>query len=281
MTSYGCPYNCNFCGNQQLREVGQYVKLKRTVDGCIKELKYMKDTWGLKNVLFVDDILTLDKKWLMEFLPKYREHVNCSFACFGHVNCLDEEMVTEMAKSGCQTIWLGIQTGCPQHRKLLDRPETNEQIIKVSEWIKKNKIKLMVDHISGLPYENDITHEISYSLYERIDADVINVYECLYFPKAGINELALKCGYLKSEDIPIINEGKHVVYQQGNKGHHFYDKYAKAIIALPLKSAFAEFLPMVIVKSLVFIKAGRFYICNAMIENEVFFTWNAILKKLG
>ena len=282
MTSYGCPYNCTFCGNQQLREVGQYVKMKRTVDGCIKELKYMKDTWGLQNVLFVDDILTLDKKWLMEFLPKYREHINCNFACFGHVNCLDEEMIEEMAKSNCKTIWLGIQSGCQHHRKdILDRPETNEQIIKASAWIKKHGIKLMVDHICGLPFESDYTHDLSYQLYETINPDVINVYECLYFPKAGINQQALKCGYLKPEDIDLINEGKHIVYQQGNKGQHFFDKYAKGLVSIPLKGAAWEFLPMAIIKLIVHLRAGRGYIATAMIENEFYFTFNAILKKLG
>jgi hypothetical protein len=111
MTSYGCPYNCTFCGNQQLREVGQYVKLKRSVDCCIAELKMMKEKYGLNNVLFVDDILTLDKAWLMEFLPKYSAEINAPFACFGHVNCIDEEMVVAMAKARCQTMWFGIQSG--------------------------------------------------------------------------------------------------------------------------------------------------------------------------
>ena len=282
MTSYGCPFSCTFCGNQQLREVGQYVKLKRTVDGCIKELKYMKEKWGLKNVLFVDDILTLDKKWLMEFLPKYRENVNCNFACFGHVNCLDEEMIAEMAKSNCKTIWLGIQSGCEQHRKhILDRPETNEQIEKASGWIKKYGIKLMVDHICGLPFESDYTLDLSYALYEKIQPDVINVYECLYFPKAKINEQALQCGYLQKEEIDLINEGKHVVYQQGNKGKHYFDKYAKALVSIPLKGAAWEFLPMALIKLIIHLRAGRGYIATAMIENEVFFTWRAVLKKLG
>ena len=281
MTSYGCPYNCTFCGNQQLREVGQYVKLKRTVKSCIDELKMMKEKYGLQNVLFVDDILTLDKKWLMEFLPEYRKHVNVPFACFGHVNCIDEEMVKEMALSKCQTMWFGIQSGCPQHRKeILDRPETNEQIILVAKWVKDNGIKLMVDHISGLPYESDITHELSMALYKEIKADVINVYECLYFPKAKINEYALKCGYLQPEEIHKINRGQHIVYQQGNKGHYFFDKYAKAIVALPLGGGVFEFLPMPLLKLLIHLRAGRGYIANAMIQNELFFTWRAILKRL-
>ena len=283
MTSYGCPYNCTFCGNQQLREVGQYVKMKRSVECCIAELKMMKERYGLQNVLFVDDILTLDKVWLMQFLPEYRKHINVPFACFGHVNCMDEEEVEEMAKSRCQTIWLGIQSGCPNHRKeILDRPETNEQIIKVSGWIKKHGIKLMVDHICGLPYESDLTHDLSVNLYKKINADVINVYECLYFPKAKINEYALKCGYLQPEDIPKINRGEHIVYQQGNKSGEFYNKYVKSIVSIPLGGdAFWEFVPLFIIKSLVFIKAGRFYIGNAMIQNELFFTIRAILKRLG
>ena len=195
---------------------------------------------------------------------------------------MDEEEIAEMAKSKCQTIWLGIQSGCPNHRKyILDRPETNEQIIKVSEWIKKYGIKLMVDHISGLPYESDLTHELSYALYEHIQADVINVYECLYFPKAKINEHALKCGYLVKEDIEKINRGQFIVYQQGNKSGHFYNKYSKCIVSIPLQNAAWEFLPLTIIKLFVHARAGRLYIANAMIQNEAFFTIRAILKKLG
>lgn len=282
MTSYGCPYNCTFCGNEQLRAVGQYVKLKRSVEGCIKELKKMKERWGLKYVLFVDDILTLDKKWLMEFLPRYRQEINAPFACFGHVNCMDEEEVEEMAKSNCKTIWLGIQSGCEHHRRnILDRPETNEQIIKVSGWIKKHGIKLMVDHICGLPGESDITHELSDSLYRKIEPDVVNVYECLYFPKSKINEHALKCGYLQPSDIEKINRGQHVVYQQGNKSGHFYNKYSKTLVSIPLKQAAWELLPLNVIKAFVHIKAGRWFIGNAMIQNEAFFTYRAIMKKLG
>lgn len=282
MTSYGCPFRCNFCNNEQLAKVGQYVKLKRTVEGCIKELKFMKDKYGLKNVLFVDDILTLDKKWLMEFLPQYREHINVPFACFGHVNCLDEEQVAEMAKSKCQTLWFGVQSGCEFHRKhILDRPETNEQILKVAGYVKKYGIKLMIDHICGLPYESDLTHEISAALYMMMKPDVINVYECLYFPKAGINDQALKCGYLVPEDIPKINRGQHVVYQQGNKGGEYFNKYAKSLVAIPLKAAAWEFLPMSLIKLVIHLRAGRGYIASSMIQNEFYFTARAILKKLG
>lgn len=274
--------NCRFCGNEQLRAVGQYVKLKRTVENCIAELKMMKEKYGLRNVLFVDDILTLDKAWLMKFLPEYRKHINVPFACFGHVNCIDEEMVKEMALSKCQTMWFGIQSGCQHHRKeILDRPETNEQIIKVAKWVKDNGIKLMVDHISGLPYESDITHEISMALYQEINPDVINVYECLYFPKASINDYAIKCGYLQEADIPKINRGLHVIYQQGNKSGHFFNKYSKALVSIPLGGGAWEFLPMALIKLIVHLRAGRGYIANAMIQNEVFFSIRAILKKLG
>jgi len=282
MTSYGCPFNCSFCGNQQLREVGHYLKLRRTVDSCIKELKHLKKHWGMERVLFVDDILTLDKKWLLEFLPKYREKIDLPFACFGHVNAMDEERVEALAKSKCQTIWIGIQTGCEHHRKeILDRKETNEQIKKAAGWVKKHGIKLMIDHICGLPFESDMTNELSHILYSEIKPDVVNVYECLYFPKAKINEHALKCRYLCNDDIDKINRGEHIIYQQGNKSGHFYNKYAKAFVTIPLGSLVWEFLPMWAIKLVVHLKAGRGFIANAMVQNELFFTWRAIQKKLG
>lgn len=281
MTHYGCPFNCTFCGNEQMRKVGFFRKIERDVDKCIEELQMLM-LKGMEYVLFVDDIFTMNKLWTDRFLGEYKVFVDLPFTCFGHVNALDEDRIKWLKDAGCEMIWLGIQSGDEMHRKkVLNRHETNEKIIEVCGLIKKYGIKLMVDHICGLPLESDISHELSYNLYSVIKPDVVNVYELLYFPKAKINEYALKCGYLKKEDIQLINEGKHIVYQQGNRGQHFYNKFAKGFVSIPLGGVVWEFLPLWLLKLIVHLRAGRAYIIRVMIQNELYFTWKAIKKKAG
>jgi uncharacterized radical SAM superfamily protein len=279
MTSFGCPFNCSFCGNEQLRKIGLYKSLKRSVEGCIKELRHLKER-GMKYVLFVDDIFTCDRNWLNDFINLYILDIHLPFACFIHPKFIDADIVALLKKGGCHTAWMGIQTGLePLRKNILNRSETNLEIINAAKLIKQTGIKLMIDHIFGIPFENLISQDISYSLYNEIKPNIINCYQLLYFPKAKIIEHAINSGYLFPKDIEEINQGKGIVYQTNNKGNFFYDTYAKGMITIPLGNILYELLPMIIIKLIVHIKAGRIFMPIAIIQNEIFFTWKAILKK--
>lgn len=211
ITSFGCPFRCSFCNNHQLhRKI-----IKRNPENCVAEIKHLKDR-GLKKVLFEDDIFTIDKKWLKSFLSLYKE-LNLSFTCFGHPKYLNKEIIELLKDSGCQMIWLGIQSASEKLRRdILNRFETNDEIINTCKLIKKYGIKIMIDHIFGIPTETEEDIIFSYDFYKRLKPDVVNCYELLYFPKAKINEY----GRSKAK------------YQ--NQGGEHYKKYVKAFTSLPL-----------------------------------------------
>ena len=280
MTSFGCPFNCSFCGNEQLRKVKHHKYFRRSITGCIKELKYLKEK-GMKYVLFVDDIFTCDKSFLFNFLPLYRDAIGLPFACFGHPQYLNKDNIIKLKEAGCHTIWIGIQSGDERLRmQILNRPEKNVQIIQVCDAIKQNGIKLIVDHIFGIPTENAMSQDISYNLYTRIKPDIVNCYELLYFPKAKIIDYALKVAYLMPEDVEKINQGKYITYQTGNFGKQFYDEYTKSFCAIPVGGLMAEILPLNIIKLIAHIKAGHGYTPIAMIQNEIYFSIRALWQKL-
>lgn len=278
MTSFGCPFNCFFCGNEQLRKVKKHRMIRRKVDACMMELQQMKVA-GMKSVLFVDDIFTSDKDWLKSFLAKFKEQIAVPFTCFVHPRFIDEEVATLLADAGCEMAWMGIQTGAEQLRKeVLNRPESNEDIVKACELIKGAGMKLMVDHIFGIPFENDMSNDISYTLYKHIKADVVNCYNLLYFPKAKIIEHAMRAGILTPLQIADINKGEGVVYQLGDKVNPYYDKYCKAMIAIPLGGIEFELLPEWLIKLIVHLRAGRGFIVKVMLQNELYFTWRRLWK---
>lgn len=272
--------NCSFCGNEQLRKVNKHRMIRRTVEGCIKELEHLKKR-GMKYVLFVDDIFTCDSVWLADFLVQYKLYIDLPFCCFVHPKFINEITADTLRASGCHIAWMGIQTGHEQLRRdILGRNETNKEIIEAAKAIKKANIKLMVDHIFGIPFESEMTQDLSYALYREIKPDIVNCYQLLYFPKAKIIEHAVKFGYLSPGDDTKINSGKGIVYQTNNKGQFFYDMYAKGMAAIPLHSVLWELLPMIIIKLIVHIKAGRLFMVKAIIENELYFTGKSIFKKL-
>ncbi|MFA5091009.1 MAG: radical SAM protein [Candidatus Omnitrophota bacterium] len=280
MTSIGCPFNCSYCGNEQMRKVSQFKFIRRSVDGCIAELQYLKSR-GMKYVLFVDDILTCDKKWLLEFMPKYKTEIGLPFCCFGHPKYLDEETVAALKDGGCHSIWIGIQTGDEGIRKqILNRPESNKEIVDSCAIVKRHGIKLIIDHIFGIPAESAISNDISNNLYTVIKPDIVNCYNLLYFPKAKIIDFAVSMGNLTPQQVKEIEEGKGAVYQLTNKNQDFYRQYAKTFCAIPVGGLIAEILPMSFIKLIAYARAGRMFIPWAMIQNEIYFTVKSLWRKL-
>jgi hypothetical protein len=268
------------CGNEQMRKVGNFKFIKRSVEGCIEELHNLKNFHGMKYVLFVDDILTADKKWLMEFMTTYKRVIDLPFCCFAHPKFLDEDIVKSLKDGGCHSIWIGIQTGDEGLRKkILNRPESNKEIVDSCAIVKKHGIKLIVDHIFGIPSESAMSNDISQNLYTIIKPDIVNCYHLLYFPKAKIIEHAIAHGCLTPAQVQDIEQGKGAVYQLTSK-EDYYNQYAKTFCAIPIGGLISEIMPMWMIKLVAYLKAGRGFIPLAMIQNEVYFTLKSIWRKL-
>lgn len=280
MTSFGCPFNCSYCGNEQLRSIGKFHYSKRTVEGCIRELKHLK-TRGMKYVLFVDDILTANKKWFAKFSEAYQREIDLPYCCFAHPKFLTEDIVDCLKASGCHTVWIGIQTGDePIRKKILNRQETNKEIIDSCALVKKSGIKLIVDHIFDIPSETAMSNDISYNLYSIIKPDIINCYNLLYFPKSKIIEHAVALGYLTPKQVADINVGKGDVYQLADPNKRFYSQYAKTFCALPIGGLIPEVLPTFLIKLIAYWKAGRFFIPICVLQNEIYFSIQSLWRKL-
>lgn len=214
MTGFGCPFKCSFCNSPQLHK----KLIRRSVEGCIEELKYLKSI-GMKYVLFVDDVFTINKEWLVNFLDSYRRNIVLPFTCFGHSKCISDDITPLLRRSKCECVWLGVQSGSEITRKdILNRHETNEEISKACECIKRSKLKLMIDHIFGLPFDSYEKIVESFNFYKSLKPDIVNAYELLYFPKTDI------CKY-------GVPENKALYQRQGGLD---YKKYSKAFTTIPL-----------------------------------------------
>ena len=212
MTGFGCPFRCSFCNTHQLNK----KITRRSAENCIEELSYLKER-GLRYVLFDDDIFTINKNWLNDFLNLYQRHVKLPFTCFGHAKYINSEIATMLKSANCQCVWLGVQSGSETTRKdILNRTETNKEIKEACDIIKANGLKLMIDHIFGLPFDNIDKLAKSYHFYKTLKPDVVNVYELLYLPKAEIN----KYGSSKA------------LYQK--QGGDDYKRYARSFASIPL-----------------------------------------------
>jgi len=211
MTSRGCFFKCSYCCNNLYFKLYSNEKdhvRRRSADNVIEELRIVRRRGITKYVEFWDDIFTLNKKWLREFAPKYRNKIGLPFLCYAHPRFIDEETVDLLASAGCETIKMGIQSVDPKTlREVLHRVGLVEDVRRAARMLEEKGIKLVVEHIIGIPGEGPENQEEAARIYSEIRAKKYNSYSLVHFPGTEIIKISKEMGLLDEEKINAIESG--------------------------------------------------------------------------
>jgi anaerobic magnesium-protoporphyrin IX monomethyl ester cyclase len=210
-TSRGCAFNCTFCNNSMLHSLYSmqvnHVR-RRSPGNVIEELKQAKAQWKIKMVCFADDIFVTSKTWLDEFIGLYKREIAIPFFCFMYPNANSSELVLLLKNGGCRMISIGVESGSERVRKeIFLRLESNVDILRAADLVKKSGIKLCLDHIMGTPTETEEELKSGMALYNKAKPDRMNTLWLTYYPGTKIIDIALEKGILDAQSVARINEG--------------------------------------------------------------------------
>jgi anaerobic magnesium-protoporphyrin IX monomethyl ester cyclase len=190
----GCPYTCSFCFNHVSMKTqdGRWTRL-RTVENVIQELHWLKDVYKVILIHFQDDTFILNKKWLSEFLPRYRDEIKLPFICNVRGDLTNPELVTMLAEAGCCRVAMGIESGSDELRmKILNKKMSNDQIIEACDLYNQHGIKIMGQNIFGAPGETVETAMSTIDLNIRCKTHIGMFSFFTPYPGTKLGELATK-----------------------------------------------------------------------------------------
>lgn len=172
----GCPYNCTYCHNHELRLAyagkGRFVRF-RSPQNIIDEMKKVREDYGMKTVSFCADTFTLYPR-LSEFLDLYKKEIGLPFFCQGRFNELTEEIARKLGEAGCFYMALGVESGNERLRNIvLKRNMSDGQIASGSALLHKYGIKFIAYVMFGLPGETLAEALSTVEMLGRIGADSI------------------------------------------------------------------------------------------------------------
>lgn len=161
MTQRGCPYRCGYCAHGTLPELypGQRYVRRRSVANVIEELRWIRGLYPeLGYLAFYDDIFTLNKKWLREFAPRYRDEIALPFWCYTYPGHCDDESASLLKQMGIDHVQVGIQSGSDRTlREIYNRPDP-AQVGATARILDNYGIRLRYDLIAGNPLETEEDH---------------------------------------------------------------------------------------------------------------------------
>jgi len=167
-TSISCPFSCTFCGFPQ--HAGQYQTAG--VEEIRGELDLVDKIPSVGSVQFIDDTFNVPVKRFKEILRmivtggykfQWHSHFRCQFA--------DRETVKLMKESGCEGVFLGIESGSDRILKIMNKAASVDKYLGGIALLKEYGIPTYGSFIVGFPGETDETVEETVSFIKKSGID--------------------------------------------------------------------------------------------------------------
>jgi len=134
-TMRGCPYTCKWCS----RGVYGLSYRRRSPEQVVQELIHIRDTYNPDSLWFVDDVFTVNHRWLHKFRDELKkQNVHIPFECITRADRMNEEIVGVLKDAGCFRVWIGAESGS---QKIIDLMDRRVDVNKVRDMIKLSKAK--------------------------------------------------------------------------------------------------------------------------------------------
>lgn len=212
ITSFGCAFKCSFCYINNYREAykgkGKFFR-RKSIPRVIKEMKFVQDNYPLKRLHYVDDIFSLDREWVEEFLPVYHKEIGVPWSANIWIAHMNEDMVRLFKENGCVGLTFGVESGNEQTRRnLIDKNLADETYIKHCGYLKKYKIPFHTGNIIGLPGEG-LEKAFETARFNRKIGTTSSRASLFWpFPGTKLTEYAVDHGMLASDySIEYFNKG--------------------------------------------------------------------------
>lgn len=167
-TAISCPFSCSFCGFPQ--HAGKYQTVN--VDLVEKELDDIDSIGRVSSLNFIDDTLNVPPDRFKELLRmmirkkykfKWNSHYRCQFA--------DHETVELMKESGCEGVFLGIESGNDEILKNMNKAASLDKYRNGITLLKEYEITTYASFIIGFPGETVDTVRDTVSFIEEYRPD--------------------------------------------------------------------------------------------------------------
>ena len=154
-TVRGCPWKCIFCASDALNTT---AIRKRSPKSIIQEIKEIVNKYNIKHFMFIDDVLTLYEKHILEICDLIlSENLQITFEGSTRANLVNEENIKKMKSAGLIRLSFGLETVDDEMRETMNKKVPMEAYTIANRLLNKYGIEALNSVMLGLPGETKET----------------------------------------------------------------------------------------------------------------------------
>jgi anaerobic magnesium-protoporphyrin IX monomethyl ester cyclase len=170
VTSKSCVYSCAYCPYPL-----SYGKFrKRNVDKVVEEMITLKETVGVRSIVFRDPLFTFSKPRSTELFTKMIDaKVKMQWVCETRFDHLDEDLIDLGVKAGMKGVNVGVETGNLDVLKSVKRKFiTSDQQKKMVDYMRKKNVWVTGFYILGHDSDTEDTMEQTFKFSKYLNTPI-------------------------------------------------------------------------------------------------------------
>jgi anaerobic magnesium-protoporphyrin IX monomethyl ester cyclase len=210
VTTRGCPFRCNWCA----KPIWGQRFTSRTPENVAAELEWIRDTFAPDHIAFADDIFGLKPGWVREYADIVTARgAGVPFKCLSRADLLLRDGEVEALRAaGCETVWIGAESGAQKILDAMDKGTRVEQIVEAARRLRAVGICCGFFLQFGYPGEGPDEIEATRRLVRTCRPDDIGI--SVSYPLPGTQfyervraELGEQQNWVDSEDLAMLYHG--------------------------------------------------------------------------
>lgn len=163
----GCPFQCYYCcTNNYWRRTFRL----RSAENIVNEIEHLYRTYGKQYFAFNHDLLTCNRRVFRQLLKTLKErNLPIHWRGSSRIDTLDEDLLKEMAETGCYQVFMGIESGSPRMQRIMKKHLDPQRVIALLDAANQFNIRCTTSFICGMPEET----------FDDLIQTVDLVYECI------------------------------------------------------------------------------------------------------